>query len=393
MRIRYWIIFALCLNAALAVVARRQWIGRPTVVAQSDSPAAAISEIRKPSVVTPMPMTNVVDEAVHWSRIESEDYLTYIANLRAIGCPRETIRDIITADVNELYDRKVKDLVEPVSARFWELLLDKKRFEEVVEEKAKELRAMRDERDQLLETLLGADDVPPGRIEEARLDQSRERLSFLSDEQVAPVKAIETECDVELRNIHERNASGAISAEAAGRLRDEAAARMHEKLKALLTPDEFLEYRLRSNHAALAVRSSLADLDVSEHEVRKIAGVQPGSNSLTEIRAILGEERYAAYQRAQDQIYRQTLAVVDRFDLPSETAGQLYEMQKAAMEQAKAIRSDHSRSEEDRQALLTAIQEETERSLAARLDPKVFRAYRRNAGDWIQFLDDLQTPR
>jgi hypothetical protein len=35
----------------------------------------------------------------HWRQLESTDYPTYIANLRAIGCPELTIRDIIIADV------------------------------------------------------------------------------------------------------------------------------------------------------------------------------------------------------------------------------------------------------------------------------------------------------
>jgi len=30
-----------------------------------------------------------------WRQVESEDYRTYLANLRAIGCPETTIRDIV----------------------------------------------------------------------------------------------------------------------------------------------------------------------------------------------------------------------------------------------------------------------------------------------------------
>jgi hypothetical protein len=41
--------------------------------------------------------------AFHWSQIESADYATYIANLRRIGCPEQTIRDIIFADVDEAF--------------------------------------------------------------------------------------------------------------------------------------------------------------------------------------------------------------------------------------------------------------------------------------------------
>src|SRR5437867_3702515 len=40
----------------------------------------------------------------HWSQVESRDYRQYIANLRSIGCPEQTIRDIILADVNKLFE-------------------------------------------------------------------------------------------------------------------------------------------------------------------------------------------------------------------------------------------------------------------------------------------------
>ena len=38
-----------------------------------------------------------------WSQLEAGDYPTYMRNLRAVGCPEETIRDIITADVASQY--------------------------------------------------------------------------------------------------------------------------------------------------------------------------------------------------------------------------------------------------------------------------------------------------
>src|SRR6267143_1034937 len=33
---------------------------------------------------------------IDWRAVESPDYRQYLANLRAIGCPEETIRDIIS---------------------------------------------------------------------------------------------------------------------------------------------------------------------------------------------------------------------------------------------------------------------------------------------------------
>ena len=39
----------------------------------------------------------------HWSQLEAPDYQTYIANLRAVGCPEQTVAEIISADVDALY--------------------------------------------------------------------------------------------------------------------------------------------------------------------------------------------------------------------------------------------------------------------------------------------------
>lgn len=41
-----------------------------------------------------------------WQELESQDYPTYIKNLRSIGCPEQTIRDIIIADVTQMLREK-----------------------------------------------------------------------------------------------------------------------------------------------------------------------------------------------------------------------------------------------------------------------------------------------
>lgn len=41
-----------------------------------------------------------------WQELESSNYATYLKNLRAIGCPEETIRDILLADVNQMLREK-----------------------------------------------------------------------------------------------------------------------------------------------------------------------------------------------------------------------------------------------------------------------------------------------
>ncbi|HEY6167177.1 MAG TPA: hypothetical protein VI454_04000, partial [Verrucomicrobiae bacterium] len=49
-------------------------------------------------------------EKFTWRGLESPEFKAYIANLRAVECPEETIRDIIVAAVNKLYAAKLKAL-------------------------------------------------------------------------------------------------------------------------------------------------------------------------------------------------------------------------------------------------------------------------------------------
>jgi hypothetical protein len=78
--------------------------GQPTPKSIPPSPEVA------PAAPMQVPAAN--PKLFHWSQLESSDYRTYVANLRAVGCPEQTIRDIITADVDSLYAARRKALEE-----------------------------------------------------------------------------------------------------------------------------------------------------------------------------------------------------------------------------------------------------------------------------------------
>jgi len=78
--------------------------------------------------------------AFNWREVESQDYRAYIANLRRISCPEQTIRDIIKADVGELYASRRKDLEK--SAALPQTLQDRS-------------QALRDEEAWVIAALLG----------------------------------------------------------------------------------------------------------------------------------------------------------------------------------------------------------------------------------------------
>src|SRR5262245_48388058 len=86
-----------------------------------------------------------------WQEVESPDYPTYITNLRNIGCPEQTIRDIIIADINVLYARRrAVELVTP-DQQWWRSEPDTNVLQVALEKS----RALEDERRALLTRLLG----------------------------------------------------------------------------------------------------------------------------------------------------------------------------------------------------------------------------------------------
>src|SRR5207247_3949875 len=86
-----------------------------------------------------------------WREVESDDYPTYIANLRDIGCPEQTIRDIIIADVNALYSRRRALEIVTAEQQWWRPEPDSN----VVQVATEKTRVLEDERRALLARLLG----------------------------------------------------------------------------------------------------------------------------------------------------------------------------------------------------------------------------------------------
>ncbi|HLP77692.1 MAG TPA: hypothetical protein VK327_12330 [Candidatus Paceibacterota bacterium] len=51
-----------------------------------------------------------------WEQLESPDYHVYISNLRQIGCPEPTIRDLITAEIDNLFAPRRVQLTNQLAA-------------------------------------------------------------------------------------------------------------------------------------------------------------------------------------------------------------------------------------------------------------------------------------
>ncbi|HWD91540.1 MAG TPA: hypothetical protein VG938_04240 [Verrucomicrobiae bacterium] len=75
------------------------------------SPPAPVTAVDSRSAEAPAPSEKEsTNPPFQWRQLESTDYHIYISNLRRIGCPEQTIRDIITADVHSVFDKRRQQL-------------------------------------------------------------------------------------------------------------------------------------------------------------------------------------------------------------------------------------------------------------------------------------------
>jgi hypothetical protein len=93
-----------------------------------------------------------IGASFRWSQLESTDYKIYIANLRGIGCPEQTIRDLIVADVHNLYSLRCQQAANVTTSH---------------PELDSELERLRSEERQVIQALLGG---PPGTAQIDRTD-------------------------------------------------------------------------------------------------------------------------------------------------------------------------------------------------------------------------------
>ncbi len=359
------------------------------------------------------PQTLEVNEPFHWAQLESADYRVYVANLRAVGCPEATVRDILIADVNELFSGRVKALVDEVSGQFWELITRKRDFEKVVEEKWKQLEELDDERDELLTALFGT--ASPHEEEEERTAAAAQReqwerlTDFLSPEKRAQLAAAKAE--LEGAWLEFTRTPGLTSAQSQAR-RKELEAGHEQSLREWLTPEEYDELRLRQSPAA-NLRDRFVGVGLSEEQVREAARIQFAATAApaelapnlaesrartaelqrqieTRTRDLLGEESYAVLQRATDQRFEPIFRVTQRLQLPDATAAEAYGIRRQAEEAARRLRENQALSAEERQRALQAVGAETQRSLATALGGQGFAAYEKIDGDWMQQLSAMK---
>ena len=374
MRARIVLLLSLVFNLVLAGMIvflsreNEELLSEP-VYARDYSEGSLSNRVRTHVVVRRQPIT--------WAEIESEDYGQYIGNLRRLGCPEKTIRDIIVADVEELFAARLRrELVLP-DQKWWETdpNLD------VIQSAGEQIRALEGEKRALLTQLLGSgwDSSPgPRGVELVRLDGPV--LSGMADEVKQEVYRIVAQA----RASEERAAAqseGTTSEELEGIRRE-----MRASLARVLTPEQLEEYLLRYSPTAEKIREQLrgfgsepgefrAIFRAMDHYEQQIAAVQGDDAGAVQrradlarmrdeaVRQELGEKRFAHYQLTANPLFREAQEHAEQAGARAESVLPIYEINQLAQQEMRRIELDNSLTEEERLSALRVVQDQQQDSI------------------------------
>ncbi|MGI8964724.1 MAG: hypothetical protein ACR2H1_01405 [Limisphaerales bacterium] len=342
----------------------------------TNTASRVITKTKKETVLVAGP-----EKKIDWRMVESEDYKKYIENLRAISCPEETIRDIIIADVNKLFESR-KQALKIASTNKFKFWKSGNMFAGMMdEEKVKQNQELNKEKRALLKELLGME--PEEKPDMAALNPLEAMLDFLPSGKQTQVMELMQTYQAKLMKTMKNGVDPDDMKQIQKVQKD-----MEAELAKILSPKELEDYQLRLSQTALVMRMQLSSFEPSEQEFRDIfkekkkfddefpmmgagnldkaekekkAAAQKELNE--KLKSILGETRFTEYQMNQDFAYQGMFKVAQKQGLPKDTAVKVFDMKKAAEDQAKSVRDNKALTVEQRTQALQGIRSETERSI------------------------------
>ncbi|MFM2083182.1 MAG: hypothetical protein RL380_1873, partial [Verrucomicrobiota bacterium] len=255
MNTRSLLVLSLVANLALGawVVLKPAATPAPSSATASEKNAAAKAAAVKADSVA---VTKV--QAIDWRAVESDDYKKYIANLRSVGCPEETIRDIIIADVNKLFEDRKQALKKAKGPKekfkFWETgmgSMAKMMGGAMDEETVKANQALAAEKRALIKELLGIEiEEKPDLLAMSGLNPFEAMLDFLPPEKQTKVMELMQQFQAKMMK---QMGDGTDGLKDMGKVQKE----MEAELAKIMSPSEMEDYQLRLSQTSMMMRMNL----------------------------------------------------------------------------------------------------------------------------------------
>jgi hypothetical protein len=378
MRLRPWFIASIGLNLILVAA----WY---TAHIQEDHEVPIPAP--RPNFTPPAPRylpvlryTNIT-----WAQIESADLPAYIANLRAMGCPNATIRDIVLGSVNQSFARRRATEVLTPDQQWWKTEPDPA----VARAAGAQLREMETVRRATLSGLLGANwetETDVAAWIESNYGLTGPHLGTLPPETKQALYDIAAHTQEET--------AGRNPADAARAFQNE-----RRQLQGWLTPVALNEYLLRYSQTAAQLRSDTRGVNFSPEQFQGLfAAVDPialdpgyyyrgnDPDLLARQRALqtqydmalqeaLGGETYHALRLNQDPLYASTTLAAEQSGIPADKVARLYEINRLTDKELESIRNDATLSNDEKIDALTETRAEQQQAIQQLIGTNAFKTW------------------
>jgi hypothetical protein len=399
-----FLILSLALNVFLGGATIRFNKRHGYTAPETHAPAFISPRPKEPSL-NPIPIVSIATNHFHWQILKTDDFVEYAANLRNIGCPEKTIRDIIVAEVDKLYALKIAMLS---SGGFWNSGHNRQAAESARDERQQALEA--EKRALLLRlSLEDASCFEPMSKDLESLAIFRFLLGPVPQGVLEKVMVAFEKAE-SLANQIQKESHDILLPEdetRAAELRRQFLA----ELNRLLRPDQLDEFALRM--ASFTMNNSLDGFRLTGAEFRRIAQLhvevygqfedKPFGSPLsaseeldkskqkefdTRLRAFLGDARYGEYQRETDSDFKQLKSFTEQQHLPPEVALKVYDLKQLADSEQRRLREDAALESLERAARLGEVQDSTGAAVRELLGMPAFETYlRRGNGGWLTNLN------
>ena len=185
---------------------------------------------------------------------------------------------------------------------------------------------------------------------------------------------------------------------------------MRQELASALAPAQQEELLARGSAIEFFNHTELAGVELTAAEARQIALAWAaaggrlfnwpddetdeeksanGEKFQAAVRTLLGEKRYADFERAQDREFRTLYDLGKDHGLSQAVAGQVYEIRKLTRDEVQRLRQDPALDEAARQQRLDEMQTAVQQEILSALGSGVCQEYLQRGGAWVTNINML----
>jgi hypothetical protein len=329
-----------------------------------------------------------------WQDVTNQTYVDYVAGLRAVGAPEKQVRNIVIADLNDLFDQRRLEYAIKTDSQWWKA----ETFMGILPMQNFAGANFDEQRRELLAKILGeeeSDSVKLTSLNGAAVNLTGPVLGALPPEtwnavQEICARSMDRHQAYQMARINENKPMDNVEL---AKLRDQT----RTDLAKVLTAEQIEEFLLRYSHNSSRMRTDLRGIDLSPDEFRKFfRAIDPlehriqtdygGPEALSvkqreqldaqrdrAAREALTPEHFSQYMSTKDPLYKQAQLMAMQYGLNGKAVQPLHDMQKSLDARRAQIAQNAAMTAEQKAQALQAIGIEHQQTLQRILGDTTYR--------------------